>query len=60
MVPNRMISRKNLLDFYLERKDTTNAIYWANSIINMPVKINSEITRNMQQKTKEILLQLRK
>jgi O-antigen polymerase len=60
MVPNRMISRKNLLDFYLERKDTTNAIYWANSIINMPVKINSEITRNMQQKIKEILLQLRK
>jgi O-antigen ligase len=60
MVPNRMISRKNLLDFYLERKDTTNAIYWANSIINMPVKINSEITKNIQQKTREILLQLRK
>jgi O-antigen ligase len=60
MVPNRMISRKNLLDFYLERKDTANAIYWTNSIMNMPVKINSEITKNIQQKTREILLQLRK
>ena len=58
MVPNRMASRKNLLDYYIRRKDTINAIYWANSLLNMPVKIPSEITRNIQQKTKEILTEL--
>jgi len=55
MVPNRMISRKNLLDFYLERKDTVNAIYWAQSIINMPVKIPSQITKAVQKNTYQIL-----
>jgi hypothetical protein len=55
MVPNRMLSRKDLLDFYIERNDTTNAIYWARSIINMPVKIPSGITNNIQGKTKLIL-----
>lgn len=58
MVPNRMLSRKNLLEFYLERKDTVNAIYWSNSIINMPVKFPSQITKNIQQNTIEILLEL--
>ena len=58
MVPNRMISRSNLLDFYIERKDTANAIYWANSIIHMPVKIPTNNTEIIQQKTKEILSQL--
>lgn len=60
MVPNRMISRSNLLNFYLERKDTANAIYWANSILYMPVKVSSKTTDNIQQKTKEILMQLSK
>ncbi|MEO7445869.1 MAG: O-antigen ligase family protein [Ferruginibacter sp.] len=55
MVPNRMAGRNNLLDFYLERKDTTQAIYWANSIVNMPVKIPSQRTKNMKQKANEIL-----
>jgi len=58
MVPNRMISRSNLLYFYLERKDTANAIYWANSIIYMPVKIPTKNTSIIQQKTKEILFHL--
>jgi len=60
MVPNRMISRADLLDFYLERKDTANAIFWANSILNMPVKIPSIITRNIQLKIKKELAQLSK
>jgi tetratricopeptide (TPR) repeat protein len=55
MVPNRMGSRFDLLNFYIARKDTTNAIYWANSILNMPVKVVSEKTENMQKVTKEIL-----
>lgn len=58
MVPNRMISRDELLNFYLERKDTANAIYWAKSIINMPVKIPSQTTANIQQKAKETLIKL--
>ncbi len=55
MVPNRMVSRNELFEFYLERKDTARAIYWANSILNMPVKVVSEKTKNIRQKTKEIL-----
>jgi hypothetical protein len=58
MVPNRMLSRKNLLDFYIERKDTINALYWANSIVNMPVKVRSNITDQLQEKAKLTLKQL--
>lgn len=55
MVPNRMRSRSELFEFYLERKDTATAIYWANSILNMQVKVASQKTKNIRQKTKEIL-----
>lgn len=58
MVPNRMVSRYELFEFYLERKDTASAIYWANSILNMPVKVASEKTKNIRQRTKEILNEL--
>jgi tetratricopeptide (TPR) repeat protein len=60
MVPNRMTSRKNLLDFYIEQKDTTNAIFWAKSIISMPVKIESNITKSIQKTTEIILKNLEK
>ncbi|MBL7702964.1 MAG: O-antigen ligase family protein [Ferruginibacter sp.] len=55
MVPNRMISRSELLNYYLERKDTANAVYWANSILNMPVKVSSIKTKNIQQRAGKIL-----
>ena len=55
MVPNRMQSRLNMVEFYLEQKDTTKARYWANSIINMPVKIISPTTSGIQKRAKEIL-----
>jgi O-antigen polymerase len=58
IAPNRMRSRKNLLDFYLMQKDTTNALYWAKSIMNMPVKVKSAITDDIQIRTKEILNRL--
>ena len=60
MVPNRMVSRKNLLDFYIERKDTANTIYWAKSILNMPVKIPSEKTQSILNSTKIIINQISK
>lgn len=60
MVPNRMISRKNLIDFYIKIKDTAKAIYWANSIVNMPVKIPSKITVNIQKTVKRILIDIKK
>jgi O-antigen polymerase len=60
MVPNRMLSRNDLLEYYLERKDTANAIYWANSIIQMPVKIASQTTGNIQQKASKTLMLLSK
>jgi O-antigen ligase len=55
MVPNRMISRNELFRYYLERKDTANAIYWANSILNMSVKVPSQKTKNIQQKVRKVL-----
>ncbi len=60
IVPNRMRSRKNLLDFYLQQKDTANAIYWANSILNMPIKVRSNITDTIHAKTTRILSQISK
>ena len=47
-----------LFKFYLERTETASAIYWANSILNMPVKVASEKTKNIRQRTKEILNEL--
>lgn len=55
MVPNRMGSRCDLLNFYLNQKDSGSAAYWANSILNMPVKVVSDKTNNMLSKTREIL-----
>jgi hypothetical protein len=58
MVPNRMKSRYDLLNYYTEIRDTSNAIYWAASILNMPVKIPSKTIYLMQQKTKALVLNL--
>jgi O-antigen polymerase len=55
MVPNRMASRLDLLNFYMARRDTIKTVYWANSILNMPVKVVAERTSNMLKTTKEIL-----
>lgn len=55
MIPNRMQPRLNMMEFYLQQKDTAHANYWANSIMNMPVKIPSETTRAIQQKVKVFL-----
>jgi tetratricopeptide (TPR) repeat protein len=45
MVPNRMSSRFELLNFYWQVEDTGNVKYWRNSILNMQVKVNSEKAR---------------
>jgi tetratricopeptide (TPR) repeat protein len=60
MVPNRMRSRFDLLNFYLNQKDSVNAFRWAKSIINMPVKIPSEKTERMLRETQKILQQIGK
>ncbi len=59
MVPNRMVSRNELFEYYFERKDTANAIYWGNSIINMPVKVPSMKTKNIQLNVRKILEELK-
>jgi Tfp pilus assembly protein PilF len=55
MVPNRMESRFNLMNFYIEVKDTIKARYWAYSILKMPVKIRSYRTEVMIKATKKLL-----
>lgn len=60
MVPNRMASRFDLMNFYISHKDTLKTTYWANSILNMPIKVPSERTETMLQETRAILKQMRK
>jgi O-Antigen ligase len=58
MAPNRMGSRFDLLNFYVARNDTTKAVYWAKSILNMPVKVPSIRVDNILRETKSILEKL--
>ncbi|HVK98144.1 MAG TPA: hypothetical protein VM368_10005, partial [Flavisolibacter sp.] len=55
MVPNRMKSRFELIQFYLSIKDTSNAIFWAKSIMKMPVKIRSNKTDLLLEQTGRFL-----
>ncbi len=55
MIPNRMQPRINMMEFYLQQKDTVQATFWANSVVNMPVKIVSETTIALQNKAKAFL-----
>jgi tetratricopeptide (TPR) repeat protein len=60
MVPNRMGSRFDLLNFYITRKDSAKAVYWAKSILKMPVKVPSSKVENMLRETKSILDKIEK
>ncbi|MEQ1553080.1 MAG: O-antigen ligase family protein [Ferruginibacter sp.] len=60
MVPNRLITRKKLLDFYVAQKDTLNTIYWAKSITKMKIKIPSSIADNIKETAKGILTKINK
>lgn len=55
MVPNRMGSRFELMNFYITQQDTANAVEWAKSIISMPVKVPSEKTAMMLEQANEVL-----
>lgn len=59
ITPNRMIPKFNLLQFYLKNNQLLKAKYWAYDICNMPVKIPSSTTLNIQYQAKNILLQLK-
>jgi tetratricopeptide (TPR) repeat protein len=58
MVPNRMLSRFELFQFYVRRRDMTNAVFWGKSVLSMPVKVPSAITNALQQNTSTALKQL--
>ncbi len=60
MVPNRMGSRLDLLNFYIARNDTSKAVYWARSILTMPIKVLSDRVDNILRETKSILEKLEK
>lgn len=49
MVPNRIVHRHDLLSFYVTRQDTMAVDYWSKSILSMPIKVPSTVTRNFQQ-----------
>lgn len=54
-IPNRMVNRYDLLSFYIARRDTLQIRYWANSILQMPVKVPSPVTRSFRQSAAAIL-----
>lgn len=60
MVPNRMGSRFDLLNFYVNLNDTSSAIYWSNSILNMPIKVPTERVNSILNQTRRILKLIKK
>jgi hypothetical protein len=50
-----MVNRYDLLAFYVARRDTLQIRYWANSILQMPVKVPSPVTRSFRQSAAAIL-----
>lgn len=55
MVPNRMAFRYDIVQFYIENKDTAKALHWAYSIKKMPVKVPSEKINWMLSRTDELI-----
>lgn len=55
MVPQKMKSRFNLLQFYIGQKDTANVRYWGESILAMPVKVPSAAADNMRRQVRLLL-----
>lgn len=55
IAPYRLQSRQDLLEFYLHKKDTTNAKYWAREIINCPMKIVTSKGLYLKQNAKVFL-----
>jgi tetratricopeptide (TPR) repeat protein len=60
ITPNRMFPKFNLLQFYIKTKQLKEAMYWANDILLMPVKIPSTTTTNIQRQVTDILKNLRR
>ena len=59
ITPNRMFPKFNLLQFYIKTKQLNNAKFWANDILNMPIKKSSETTNNILQMTRKILNEIK-
>lgn len=57
MVPNRMQPRFDLLQYYLKTGDVKKALFWAQSITKMPVKIPSETTQRLIYQAKNVIKQ---
>jgi O-antigen ligase len=58
MVPNRIVSRRNIMWFYYERHDTSKVISWARSILGMSIKVPSETILRSQQEAAKMIREL--
>jgi tetratricopeptide (TPR) repeat protein len=58
MIPNRMQSKFNLMQFYIRTNQKTKAMYWANNILTMKVKVPSPTIYEIRRNTKLILEKL--
>lgn len=55
IAPYRLQSRQDLLEFYLNRKDTVNAKIWAKEIMNCPMKIVTSKGLYLKQNAENLL-----
>jgi O-antigen ligase len=60
ITPNRIVPRFALLNFYLETQQKKKALYWANLIETMPIKIPSATTSVLKEKVNKMLNSLQK
>jgi tetratricopeptide (TPR) repeat protein len=58
MIPNRMQSKYNLMQFYKQTNQLSKASYWANAILTMPIKVPSVTTEQLLRNTKLILQEI--
>jgi O-antigen polymerase len=58
MIPNRMQSKYNIMQFYKQQHQLTKATEWAHTILKMPIKVPSATTDQLLKNTKAILKEI--
>ena len=57
-VPKRFSSRKKLANVYQQTNDRVKEIYWLQSIINLPEKVPSKITKQIKEEAQQRLIEI--
>ncbi len=52
IIPLIQVPKYKIMKIYLDKKDTSNAIFWMHKILNTKVKVNSPVTDSIQSEVK--------